>query len=176
MSEDTKFNSAAAETTATPKAATDPHEKLARTLIREQRTMVLGTCSGQAPWTAPVYYVHLESGFYFFSSPNARHIAESPGAASAAIFADSERWEQIQGLQMSGTIRQVSRTAEKLKAVAHFLLKFPFARPFLQAEGSKEDQPHVGDRVQIYVFVPQQAYYLNNRLGFGKRVPVTLIS
>jgi uncharacterized protein len=146
----------------------------AKKLIRTQRTMILSTC-GTGPWAAPVYYVHVHPGFYFFSSPKSRHIEEGlAAAASAAIFADSDRWEEIQGLQMTGSIAAVTRRSEQVKAVARFLLKFPFARPFLTADASHQDPPHVADRVQLYVFSPQQVYYLNNRLGFGKRVPVSL--
>jgi hypothetical protein len=59
--------------------------------------------------------------------------------------------------------------------VGRFLLKFPFARPFLETGPSRsETQPRVGDRVQLYVFVPQAVYYLDNHLGFGKRKQIDL--
>ncbi|RJQ70836.1 MAG: hypothetical protein C4519_19705 [Desulfobacteraceae bacterium] len=153
------------------------HRIAAQALIRRARTLVLSTSAAGAPWAAPVYYVYVNPGFFFFSSPRARHIEQgiSAGTAAAAIFADSERWEEIQGLQMSGTVSAVRKRSEQLKVVARFLLKFPFARPFLESEPSrKQNRPHVGDRVQLYVFVPRETYYLNNRLGFGQRVLVDL--
>jgi len=154
----------------------DTYSTEAKALIQSQRAMVLATSSGTEPWTAPVYYVHIKPGFYFFSSPKSRHIEEglAPATVSAAIFADSDQWEKIQGLQMSGTIKSVTKKSEQLKVVARFLLKFPFARPFLQSDRPNKDQPQVGDRVRLYVFEPQQAFYLNNRLGFGRRLPVSL--
>jgi uncharacterized protein len=158
-----------------PKA--DSHQAGARALIFNQRTMVLATSAAGAPWAAPVYYVYSASGFYFLSSPRARHIEHimANKAASAAIFADSERWEEIRGLQMSGTIDVVHKKPEQLKALARFVLKFPFARPFLETGPSRsEEQPRVGDRVQLFVFVPQVVYYLDNRLGFGERWPVDI--
>jgi uncharacterized protein YhbP (UPF0306 family) len=146
-------------------------------LINTQRTMVLATEDCSAPWATPVYFVYSEPGFYFFSSPNARHIQQAgPGkAVAAAIFADSNQWEDIQGLQMSGSLREVNKRTEQLRSIARFLFKFPFAKPFLQPEDAKgRGIPNVSDRVRLYAFTPKESYYMNNRLGFGKRFPVDL--
>jgi uncharacterized protein len=161
-----------------PPDGIDTYEDRAAALIRSQRTMVLGTCTADEPWTAPVYYVYSPPGFYFFSSPKARHILQGleSTAAAASIFVESGRWEEIQGLQMSGTIKVVSGRRRQLTVIARYLLKFPFARPFLQSGGERRNEPHLGDSVRIYVFVPRQAYYLDNRLGFGKRMPVSLVA
>lgn len=163
------------------KQATTDYNTEALTLIRAQRTMVLATAFPGEPWAAPVYYVYHAPGFYFFSSPRSRHIEHGLGAESAAasIFADSERWDEIQGIQMSGTIALIRNYSKQLKIGARFILKFPFAEPFLKT-GPKEDHPEagepprVGDRVHLYAFIPKAVYYVNNRLGFGKRVAVAL--
>jgi uncharacterized protein YhbP (UPF0306 family) len=153
------------------------HRALVQALIAECRTMVLATCAEQAPWAAPVYYVYHAPGFYFFSSPRARHIQQglSDRLAAAAIFADSTQWEDIQGIQMAGGLQEVSRLSEQAGAVGRFLWKFPFARPFLQG-GSQEagGPPKLGDKVRLYRFVPHEIYLTNNRVGFGQRSPVTL--
>lgn len=150
---------------------------LALALIGDRRTMVLSTRAADNPWAAPVYYVYSAPGFYFYSSPRARHIEQGLSSlrAAAAIFIDSDRWEDIQGVQMAGVIEAVTQLAEQLKIGARFLWKFPFARPFLQS-GPPEagGAPRVGDKVRLYQFLPHEVYYTNNRLGFGRRIPVTL--
>ncbi|MFZ1986918.1 MAG: pyridoxamine 5'-phosphate oxidase family protein [Desulfatitalea sp.] len=147
-------------------------------LIDVQRTMVLSTRAADDPWAAPVYYVYSAPGFYFFSSPRARHIEQglSGHRAAAAIFIDSDRWEDIQGVQMAGVIKEVTQLAEQLKISARFLWKFPFARPFLQ-DGPPEagGSPRVGGKVRLYQFLPYEVFYTNNRLGFGRRIPLTLV-
>jgi uncharacterized protein YhbP (UPF0306 family) len=154
----------------------DARRDAALALIRAQLTMVLATGT-ETPWAAPVYYVYAAPGFYFFSSPQARHIEQAlhSGSAAATIFADSRQWEDIQGLQMSGTIEAVVRRMHQISAIGRFLVKFPFARPFLQADpAASGTQPYVGDRVRIYAFLPQAIYYVNNRIGFGQRTLVDL--
>ncbi|MBT8341930.1 MAG: hypothetical protein HKP58_13880 [Desulfatitalea sp.] len=137
--------------------------------------MVLATNAPNGCWTAPVYYVFARAGFYFFSSPEARHIQHNAAddRAAASIYYDNGHWEDIQGLQMSGHIHPVRQKTEKLDAMARFLLRFPFAAPFLEAGKSKGTSlPKLGNRVGLYCFVPLTAFYTNNRLGFGKRIAV----
>ena len=153
------------------------HQAQAKALIRQQRTMVVAISAADGPWIAPVYYVYYASGFYFFSSPQARHIEQSMPEQSAAvsIFRDSDQWQDIQGLQMSGNISAIVKRSEQLKAGARFLIKFPFARPFLRSDSQhKSEAPALGKKVRMFVFRPRSAYYVNNRLGFGQRVPIDL--
>ena len=139
--------------------------------------MVLATEEERVPWTAPVYYVYTQPNFYFFSSPKSRHIRQAGRgkAVAASIFSDSDQWQQIQGLQMTGTLTEVKKSAERIKASAKFLVKFPFAKPFLQSDQSHQAKaPNVADRVKLYTFIPEASFYVNNRLGFGNRLPILL--
>ena len=147
------------------------------TLIKTQRTMVLATQENNVPWTAPVYYVYAKPKFYFFSSPKARHIRQAgpKRMVAASIFIDSDQWQEIQGLQMCGALLEVKKSTERLKAVARFLIKFPFAKPFLQPETGKQiGAPRVGEKVRLYAFIPREAHIVNNRIGFGKRLSIQL--
>lgn len=151
----------------------------AMALIRDRRTMVLSTGGADNCWAAPVYYVFHRGAFYFFSSPSARHIEQglSGDHAAATIFIDSDRWEEIQGIQMSGRIFQLTKPVEKIAAIARFITKFPFARPFLQSgDDEPTSPPKVGDKVRLYRFVPNEVFYVNNRFGFGKRFKVDIFS
>lgn len=148
-----------------------------QSLIAESRTLILSTCAQQIPWAAPVYYVYHAPGFYFFSSPRSRHVQEGLRASltAAALFSDSSRWEDIQGLQMQGALQEVTRLKERAVVVPRFLLKFPFARPFLQSGKQQSGElPKLGDKVRLYRFVPIEIQYTNNRIGFGRRTAVTL--
>jgi hypothetical protein len=159
--------------------ATEQRKASAMALIHRQRSMVMATALAGTPWAAPVYYVYYSPGFYFFSSPRARHIEQglAGDTVAAAIFADSDHWDQIQGLQMSGQVQWVQKRSEKINISARFIIKFPFAEPFLRAASQPKDAdapPAVGDRVRLYRFVPSVVFYLNNRMGFGQRIPVKL--
>lgn len=150
---------------------TDLHaETLA--LIRDQRTLVLATCGAKAPWAAPVYFLFHGGGFYFFSSPRALHIEQSlaQGKCAAAIFIDSDKWERIRGLQMTGHVEHIQLTTRRIAITARFLLKFPFAKDFLQ--GGAPSVPKLSDRVNLYGFIPNSAFVVNNRQAFGRRVAV----
>ena len=152
------------------------HRDQVQALIAECRTMVLATCAEHMPWAAPVYYVYRTPGFYFFSSPRAQHIQQGlrDHFTAVAIFSDSAQWEEIRGIQMTGRLQE-TRLSEQASIVGRFLWKFPFARPFLQS-GAQETggPPKLGDKVRLYCFVPHEIHFTNNRLGFGRRIPVTL--
>lgn len=160
------------------------HEALS--LVRSQRTMVLATSAGgHHPWAAPVYYVYHRSGFYFFSNPLSRHIKDCiDGQTAAVIFSDGERWEEIQGLQMEGQIKLITKKTTRIQIGARFIMKFPFAEPFLRSKSpSKKNSANattsslpnnVGDRVELFGFFPTLIFYVNNRFGFGNRIAIQL--
>ncbi len=150
---------------------TDLHaETLA--LVRDQRTLVLATCRANAPWAAPVYFLFHGGEFYFFSSPRALHVEQSlaQGKCAAAIFSDGDQWEQIRGLQMTGHVEQIQAKTRRIAITARYLLKFPFAKDFLQ--GGAPSVPKLTDRVNLYGFLPDSVFVVNNRLSFGRRQAV----
>jgi uncharacterized protein YhbP (UPF0306 family) len=148
--------------------------RAAKTLIANQRTLVLATSINGSPWIAPVYYVYSSPGFYFFSSARARHVAQARtnASASAAIFCDSAHWEQIQGVQMSGKLAQVTRKIEIVQITGRFLVKFPFARSFLE-KSAPASIGTISDRIGLYAFFPDRVYYTKNQHGFGRRFAVS---
>lgn len=143
-------------------------------LLERQKTLVLAVSAGNQPWVAPVYYVYEPPGIYFFSSPRSKHIqtlADCPLTAGA-IYADSERWQDIHGLQMIGQVEEVQGKLERLNITARYLAKFPLARDMFDAgtDGIKALGPKVG----LYVFWPTEIHCTNNSLGFGRRVRIRL--
>jgi uncharacterized protein YhbP (UPF0306 family) len=155
-------------------AAHDAYRNQALALLNLQKTMVLGVHADGAPWVAPVYFVFVQPGIYFFSSPRSIHIqaARSQAAAAGAIFAESDQWLQIRGLQMTGQVEEIQGPLEKLRITTRYLNKFPLARELMATEIDKI--PGLAQRVGLYVFWPAQVYCTDNREGFGRRVQVQL--
>ena len=160
----------------------DPHADSrdradALALMEESAAMTLAVTTADGPWAAPVYYVYrpADGGFYFFSSPDSRHVAAAleAGGCGAAIFRPSDTWQDICGLQMRGALAPVS-PLDGIRALAHYLKKFPFSRDLLpSAEDSLEsfrNQMGVG----LYRFRAQQMEWMNNRIRFGYRRKLTL--
>ncbi|HIJ57021.1 MAG TPA: hypothetical protein HPQ03_12990 [Deltaproteobacteria bacterium] len=147
-------------------------------LLSEQATMTIATSGGPSPWAAPVYYVNIGYDIYFFSSPNSRHILESQTSkqAAVAVYAESRKWKEIRGVQISGTIQPLSPGRESAKAVAAYEKKFSFIREFFQG-GQALDLKAFTEKfdVSFYRFTPDKIYYLDNRVDFSFRAEVPII-
>lgn len=165
------------------KAFSSPTEhdlkKLAEDLIREQSTMTLATARENVAWAAPVYYVYLNSCLYFFSDPTSRHIQESLASdqASSAIYAPASTWQEIRGIQMSGSVEVISPGLEAIKVVHAYLKKFTFTKDFF-TPGQALDLSAFTNRfrVKLYRFKPSLIYYMDNSICFGFRERVYLKS
>ena len=151
---------------------------LALALINAQSTMSLATAKEGHAWVAPVYYVFYKSNFYFFSSPESRHITEAlngePTQASSAIYPDSNTWQEIKGIQMSGNIRSIGTGLKAIQAVRAYIAKFPFTREFFKTDTLDLESFRERFRVRLYCFEPTIVYYLDNQIQFGFREEVTL--
>ena len=154
-------------------------KRLTEDLIKAQSTMTLATARGDVAWAAPVYYVYLNSCFYFFSDPTSRHIQESlsGGQASSAIYAPASTWQEIRGIQMSGLIEVISPGLEAVEAVRAYLKKFTFTKDFF----TSGQVPDLGAfarrfRVKLYRFNPSLIYYMDNSICFGFRERVSLFN
>ena len=152
----------------------DASRRQAEALIDRQKTLVLATSDQNAPWAAPVYYVYIAPAFFFFSSPQSKHIEHSLNnpVISSTLFSDADQWEQIEGIQMVGRIKPVERTVEQAKVTARYLKKFPMARSLLEGRGRAV--LNLGAKVCLYAFYPKQVFYMNNQMGFGSRMEITL--
>lgn len=135
--------------------------------------MTLAVSSDNTPWSAPVYYVHYNKCFWFFSSENSRHIIDAEknsGIAAASVFGNPHDWTEIKGLQMKGKIRRAGISVESGMAFAKYMKKFSFVEKMLSGKQVKD----LSDleslfRVRWYVFVPDEVYYSDNSVSFGFR-------
>lgn len=152
-------------------------KKLALALVHQQSTMTLATACGDIAWAAPVYYVFLKSGFFFFSDPASRHIVEAmtSGQVSAAIYPYADSWQGIHGIQMSGRIRQIGPGLSAVQAVRAYVKKFPFTGDFFETGQTLNLENFLKRfKVRFYNLEPRLVYYLDNRIKFGFREEITL--
>lgn len=142
-------------------------------LVQRLKVMTLATSSDQGSWSAPVYYVYRNRGFYFFSSPNSRHICDAlqPNAlCGVSLFADTTAIDRLRGIQMQGVVESVSMTPETVAAAGAYVKKFG-----IQVGGENVLTFIKGRfRAQFYRFVARQSLYMDNNVGFGSRKSVTL--
>jgi len=152
-------------------------QTLTRELVDAQSTMALATARNDAAWTAPVYYVFYNGGFYFFSAPDSRHILESAdsGQAAATIYPFVSSWQEIRGVQMSGHIQKVSPGLRAVQALRAYIAKYPFTREFFDPSLNLDLESFTKRfRVRLYCFQPEIVYYLDNNIQFGFRKAVQL--
>lgn len=137
--------------------------------LRTHRVATLATQGAEGPWAAAVFYASEGFDLYFLSPPSSRHcvnLASNPRAA-ATVQEDYADWEQIKGVQLEGTVTQLSGD-EKRSARSLYAGKFPVVRrpaPAI-AEALK--------RIRWYRLAPERLYFIDNSRGFGRRDEVPL--
>ena len=145
---------------------------LAMDLIESQSVLTLSTNDETGPWSAPVYFVCMGGIFYFFSSPQSRHIRQALQSKRAAgsIFSQSDTWESIRGIQMAGKFRPVCSPVRSLKVIAIYLKRFPFTRTFFPKHPAPDLTAFFTTfKAKLFAFTPTQVFYVDNRFGLGTR-------
>ncbi|MEE8434183.1 MAG: pyridoxamine 5'-phosphate oxidase family protein [bacterium] len=134
-----------------------------RRLMAAHTTLTLATVSPDGlPQAVPLFYAEADDlSLILVSETTVRHsrnLAERP-QASAAIAADDQEWDRIQGLQLEGECRLL-REDEAGAAREVYLAKFPFIA----------HNDALGRRLRasgIYRFRPGWIRLIDNTLGFG---------
>jgi uncharacterized protein len=138
--------------------------------LETHNTMTLGTCSGDVPWAATVFYASDDLRLYFFSVPDSRHcqnLAANPCVA-VTIQEDYHDWRTIKGIQLEGTVTLVDSIVEKAKAMAVYARKYPeIIRLFTNPASGMFYKAFL--KVKFYCVVPQKLFFIDNEQGFGKR-------
>jgi len=150
----------------------EEYRQAALALIQGESTLTLATAAESGPWSAPVYYVCLNGRFYFFSSPQSRHILQAAGSgeAAASLFHQADSWQSIRGIQMTGTVERIHSMALSIKAIAMYLKRFTFVREFFPEDLAPDLEAFFAQfKARLYAFTPTEVYYIDNRFGFGNR-------
>jgi hypothetical protein len=144
----------------------------AENLIQKNQTMTLSTAMNNQAWAAPVFYVNLGDNFYFFSSPNARHIDEAlaSGQAAGTIYQEGASWQNLLGLQMSGKVLNVSAGVEASKAFLAYIKKFPLVKTiFSDIKDICFNDFSNRIHAKLYRFIPESLLFMDNSIHFGFR-------
>lgn len=156
----------------------EPQQKeKANRLIHETRVMTLSVCRGDIPWSAPVYFVFHDSGFYFFSNENSRHVKDAEGMrpVSASIFQDSDQMKGIFGFQMAGRIEVISKMDEQLGIVKKYVSKFKFLKQLFGPQILENRRFFLEKfKSRLYCFHPDRVYLSDNSNTSGKRSEIDL--
>jgi uncharacterized protein YhbP (UPF0306 family) len=138
--------------------------------LETHNTMTLGTCSGDVPWAATVFYASDDLCLYFFSVPDSRHcqnLAANPRVA-VTVQEDYHDWRRIKGIQLEGTAILVDSMIEKAKAMAIYARKYPeVIKLFTNPASGLFYKAFL--KVKFYCVIPEKVFFIDNEQGFGKR-------
>src|SRR5262245_40130081 len=138
--------------------------------LETHNTMTLGTCSGDMPWAATVFYASDDLRLYFFSVPDSRHCQNLAANSRVAVTVqeDYHDWQRIKGIQLEGTAVLVDSIIEKAKAMAVYARKYPeVIKLFTNPASGVFHKAFL--KVKFYCVVPQKLFFIDNEQGFGKR-------
>ena len=149
-------------------------EKRAIELVNTSHVMTLATSGDQGPWSAPVYYIFHKACFYFFSSPNSRHILDSQPSGAASIHESGKSISSLRGLQMNGIIESAGMGLTSAAAFKTYMSDFS---SLINVSGDKSKIDSIMAletlfRAKWYRFKPRASYYMDNSIGFGHKQPV----
>jgi uncharacterized protein YhbP (UPF0306 family) len=131
------------------------------------RVVTLATQGPEGLWAADVFYVNDGFDLYFISSPTSRHgsnLAAQPQVA-ATVHEDYLDWREIKGIQLEGTVEQVSK-AEEAGVLALYGRKFPVVANLASAPAPIAA---AFAKVRWYKLAAARAYFIDNSAGFGHR-------
>jgi uncharacterized protein YhbP (UPF0306 family) len=138
--------------------------------LETHNTMTLGTCSGDMPWAATVFYASDDLRLYFFSVPDSRHCQNLAANSRVAVTVqeDYHDWQRIKGIQLEGTAVLVDSIIEKAKAMAVYARKYPeVIKLFTNPASGVFHKAFL--KVKFYCVIPEKLFFIDNEQGFGKR-------
>jgi uncharacterized protein len=149
---------------------TDELKQQVLSYLETHNTMTLGTCLGDVPWAATVFYASDDLRLYFFSVPDSRHcqnLAVNP-RVGVTVQEDYHDWQKIKGIQLEGTAILVDSIIEKAKAMAVYARKYPeVIKLFTNPASGVFYKAFL--KVKFYCVIPEKVFFIDNEQGFGKR-------
>jgi uncharacterized protein YhbP (UPF0306 family) len=136
-------------------------------LLSAHSTMALATTdeSGE-PCVAPLFYIpDQELNLYWLSSAKSQHsrnLRLNP-EASATVYRQTEKWQEICGLQMRGGVEIVTEREQRNVLVKSYCQRFSLGSVLRLAIRHST----------LYVFRPRWFRYIDNTRRFGYRFELT---
>lgn len=149
-----------------------------RRMLECHNTLTLATVREGLPWAATVFYASDERlNLYFVSDQRTRHAQDmvTDSRVALAIDADVDNWNEVRGLQIEGRAVPVEG-AERDRALALYLAKFPSVRGLFEAPRSADEET-IAERLRTAAFwrvMPRLIRLIDNGRGFGFRVELRL--
>ena len=148
----------------------EPLKQQVLSYLKAHNTMTLGTCLGNVPWAATVFYASDDLRLYFFSAPDSRHcqnLAANPRVA-VTVQEDYHDWRKIKGIQLEGSVNLVDSIAEKARVMAVYARKYPeVIKLFTNPNSGLFYKAFL--KVKFYCVIPDRFFFIDNEQGFGKR-------
>ncbi len=137
------------------------HREQVAAFLKSQSTLSLATTAADGtPHAAPLFYFADEQlRLYWLSSASSRHsrnLRHRPEAA-VSMYAPTDDWKQIRGVQMRGSVVVVSARSGRGEIVAAYCDRFQLGASFQTAIA----------RSRLYRLQPQWVRYLDNSKRFG---------
>jgi hypothetical protein len=135
--------------------------------LAAHHVMTLATQGPEGLWAAAVFYANDGFNLYFVSSPASRHSRNLAAQfeVAATVHEDYHDWREIKGIQLEGTVEQVSE-AEEASVQELYGEKFSLA-----ADPASAPAPIAAAfaKVRWYKLAAARVYFVDNLAGFGHR-------
>jgi hypothetical protein len=137
-------------------------------LVQSQSTLVLSTVNADGtPHATPLFYLAgAELELYWFSDASSQHsgnLGRNCGVA-VAVYASTEHWKEIRGVQIRGTVEQITDRKIRRDITLRYSDRFHLGRIFRLAL----------TRSSLYVLRPSWIRYIDNSRHFGYRSEIHL--
>jgi uncharacterized protein YhbP (UPF0306 family) len=140
-------------------------EERIREFLANHTTMTLATVAEDGrPQAASLFYAEMEDlSLVYLSEKKVRHSQnlQRDARAAATVYADGQRWEEIQGLQIEGTCHSLAgQEAEAARAA--YVKKFPFIQANVLIAAALKIST-------FYQLTPEWIRLTDNRQRFGHK-------
>lgn len=102
-------------------------KKLIEEYLAEARLLQVATMVNDQPWVCTVYFAHdPQLNLYWLSKPNRRHskeLAKNPHAAGAIVLPHTPG-DKVRGLQLQGTVEEITEPAKLHREFKHYGERF----------------------------------------------------
>jgi hypothetical protein len=135
--------------------------------LSEQTTLSLATTGedGEASVAPLFYFIDKELLLYWLSSESSLHslsLKRTPRAA-ATVYSKAESWREIRGVQMRGSVSEVTDPKRRAALLKAYCERFKLGTVFRLA---------IRQSV-LYALQPEFFRYIDNTSGFGSRFELT---
>lgn len=138
-----------------------------RAFLDAHHVMSLATWQPQGVHVVSLFYARDEFSLLWVSDPKTRHslAIENNGRVGATIAPDYRSFEEVYGVQISGTARRITGAAERRRARSLLEARYPF----LTRLSGNPALSRAYDAAELYRLLPHEIAIIDNARGFGHK-------